>query len=70
MRAPLRGSPLSPFGLGRWPWGQGERSTDGAVCGSRARVATDHGVPQRLVDDTFAVAQRFFARPEPDKLAL
>ena len=27
-------------------------------------------MPQHLVDDTFAVAQQFFARPEPDKLAL
>src|SRR5262244_2505008 len=33
-------------------------------------VVADHGVPQHLVDDTFAVAQRFFARAEPDKLAL
>src|SRR6185503_14190253 len=33
-------------------------------------VVANHGVPLRLVDDTFAVAQQFFARPEPDKLAL
>src|SRR5690349_24926232 len=33
-------------------------------------VVANHGVPQQLVDDTFAVAQQFFARPEPDKLAL
>src|SRR5215831_5386011 len=33
-------------------------------------VVASHGVPQHLVDDTFAVAERFFARPEPDKLAL
>ena len=33
-------------------------------------VVANHGVPQRLVDDTFAVAAQFFARPEPDKLAL
>jgi len=33
-------------------------------------VVANHGVPQHLVDDTFAVAQQFFARPEPDKLAL
>src|SRR5262245_26485744 len=33
-------------------------------------VVANHGVPQQMVDDTFAVAQRFFARPEPDKLAL
>ena len=33
-------------------------------------VVANHGVPQRLVDDTFAVAEQFFARPEPDKLAL
>src|SRR5947207_6407208 len=28
------------------------------------------GVPPHLVEDTFAVAAQFFARPEPDKLAL
>src|SRR6188474_1314024 len=33
-------------------------------------VVANHGVPQPLIDDTFAVAQQFFARPEPDKLAL
>src|SRR4029453_18309842 len=33
-------------------------------------VVANHGVPQHLVDDTFAVAQQFFARPEADKLAL
>src|SRR5918993_757516 len=33
-------------------------------------VVANHGVPQQLVEDTFAVAQQFFARPEPDKLAL
>ena len=33
-------------------------------------VVANHGVPQRLVDDTFAVAAQFFARPERDKLAL
>src|SRR5688572_1396438 len=33
-------------------------------------VVANHGVPQQLVEDTFAVAQRFFARPEADKLAL
>ena len=33
-------------------------------------VVANHGVPQRLVDDTFAVATQFFARPEADKLAL
>src|SRR5262245_30178655 len=33
-------------------------------------VVANHGVPQQLVDNTFAVAQKFFARPEPDKLAL
>jgi isopenicillin N synthase-like dioxygenase len=33
-------------------------------------VVANHGVPQQLVDDTFAVARQFFARPEPDKLAL
>jgi len=32
-------------------------------------VVANHGVPQHLVDDTFAVAQQFFARPEGDKLA-
>ena len=26
-------------------------------------VVANHGVPQQLVDDTFAVAQQFFARP-------
>jgi len=33
-------------------------------------VVANHGVPQRLVDDTFAVTQKFFTRPEGDKLAL
>ena len=33
-------------------------------------VVANHGVPQPLVNDTFAVAQQFFARPEGDKLAL
>ena len=33
-------------------------------------VVANHGVPQQRVDDSFAVAQQFFARPEPDKLAL
>src|SRR5580704_8381774 len=33
-------------------------------------VVANHGVPPRLVEDTFAVAVQFFARPEPEKLAL
>src|SRR6266853_2802763 len=33
-------------------------------------VVANHGVPQRLVDDTFAAAAQFFARPEANKLAL
>ena len=33
-------------------------------------VVANHGVAPRLVEDTFAVAAQFFARPEPDKLAL
>jgi len=33
-------------------------------------VVANHGVPLRLVEDTFVVAARFFARPEADKLAL
>ena len=33
-------------------------------------VVANHGVPPALVDDTFAVAAQFFARPEADKLAL
>src|SRR5438477_6873372 len=33
-------------------------------------VVANHGVPQQLVDDAFAVARQFFALPEPDKLAL
>src|SRR2546430_5472432 len=33
-------------------------------------VVANHGVPPRLVDDTFDLAQQFFARPEGDKLAL
>src|SRR5689334_2990009 len=32
-------------------------------------VVANHGVPQRLLDDTFAVAAQFFARSERDKLA-
>ncbi|MBV9018786.1 MAG: isopenicillin N synthase family oxygenase [Alphaproteobacteria bacterium] len=33
-------------------------------------VVANHGIPQHLIDDTFAVAARFFARPDADKLAL
>jgi isopenicillin N synthase-like dioxygenase len=33
-------------------------------------VVANHGVSPCLVEDTFAVAAQFFARPEPDKLAL
>src|SRR5687768_17257006 len=33
-------------------------------------VVANHGVPQHLVEDTFAVAQQFFARPEENKLTL
>src|SRR5881409_3186676 len=33
-------------------------------------VVANNGVPQHLVEDTFAVAEKFFARPEGDKLAL
>ena len=33
-------------------------------------VVANHGVPQRLVDDTFAAAAQFFAQPEAEKLAL
>src|SRR5215468_7762271 len=33
-------------------------------------VVANHGVAQHLVDDTFAVAEQFFARREGDKLAL
>jgi isopenicillin N synthase-like dioxygenase len=33
-------------------------------------VVANHGVPQHLVDDTFAVTEKFFALPERDKLAL
>jgi isopenicillin N synthase-like dioxygenase len=33
-------------------------------------VIANHGIPYWLVEDTFAVAARFFARPETEKLAL
>src|SRR5215467_7349778 len=33
-------------------------------------VIANHGVAPRLVEDTFAAAAQFFARPEPDKLKL
>jgi isopenicillin N synthase-like dioxygenase len=33
-------------------------------------VVANHGVPQTLPDGMFAAAAKFFARPEPDKLAL
>ena len=33
-------------------------------------VVANHGVPLRLAEDTFAAASQFFARPEPNKLAL
>src|SRR5256886_3164046 len=37
---------------------------------TRVLLVANHGVPQPLGDDTFAVAQQFFARPAGDKLAL
>jgi isopenicillin N synthase-like dioxygenase len=33
-------------------------------------VVANHGVAPRLVEDTFAAAAQFFARPDADKLAL
>src|SRR4030095_678975 len=33
-------------------------------------VVANHGVPQHLGDDNFALGKQFFARPEGDKLAL
>src|ERR1043166_179420 len=33
-------------------------------------VVANHGVPQSLPDGVFAAAAKFFARPEPDKVAL
>jgi isopenicillin N synthase-like dioxygenase len=33
-------------------------------------VMANHGVPVRLVENTFALAVKFFARPEADKIAL
>ena len=33
-------------------------------------VITNHGIPQRLVENTFAAAAQFFVRPEADKLML
>jgi isopenicillin N synthase-like dioxygenase len=33
-------------------------------------VIANHGVPARLAENTFALAAKFFARPESDKLAL
>src|SRR5215472_9904357 len=33
-------------------------------------VIANHGISPRLVEDTFAAAAQFFARPEADKLAL
>ena len=33
-------------------------------------VIVNHGVPARLAENAFAVAAKFFARPEADKLAL
>ena len=33
-------------------------------------VIANHGVPPHLAEDTFAIAAQFFARSEPDKLAL
>ena len=33
-------------------------------------VIANHGIPPRLVEETFAAAAQFFARPEADKLAL
>jgi isopenicillin N synthase-like dioxygenase len=33
-------------------------------------VVANHGIPRRLIDDTFAVAAQFFTRSEADKLAL
>ena len=33
-------------------------------------VIANHGVPPRLAEDTFGATAQFFARPEPEKLAL
>src|SRR5206468_11686154 len=33
-------------------------------------VLVNHGIPQRLIDDTFAEARRFHDQPMADKLAL
>jgi isopenicillin N synthase-like dioxygenase len=40
------------------------------TCEDTGFLVANHGVPPHLVEDTFAVATQFFARPEPDKLAL
>jgi isopenicillin N synthase-like dioxygenase len=56
----------------------GEPGTAAALARAVARTFADtgflvianHGIAPRLIDDTFAAAARFFARPEADKLAL
>ncbi len=60
------------------PYLAGEPGTAAALARAFARAFADtgflvianHGVPQHLAEDTFAVAARFFAQPETDKLAL
>jgi isopenicillin N synthase-like dioxygenase len=56
----------------------GERGVAGPLARAVARACEDtgflvianHGIPQQLIDDTFAVAEQFFALPESEKLLL
>jgi len=60
------------------PYLAGEPGAAAALAAAVARtfadtgflVVANHGIPARLVENTFAAAAQFFARPEPDKLAL
>ncbi len=84
MSAAAQSATLAASGHGRipvldiGPYLAGDRAAAAPLARAVARtfedtgflVVANHGVPPRLAADTFAVAAKFFARPEADKLAL
>jgi isopenicillin N synthase-like dioxygenase len=79
---PLRTGVISDQGripvLDIGPYLAGDPNAAGPLARAIARTCEDtgfavianHGVPARLAENTFALAAKFFARPEADKLAL
>src|SRR5436190_21924531 len=79
---PLRTGVISDQGripvLDIGPYLAGDAAAAGPLARAIARTCEDtgfavianHGVPARLAENTFALAAKFFARPEADKLAL